>query len=144
VRELLRDIPYRRLIAIDVLFAVGTALGFTLLIVPGVIVFTYLLTSPALVEIQNLTIRGALQRSVELVRGNFWRVLAVAATVLIVSDAVTTVLEAPVHGLAMESLFNLAIEAALEPVQALATVLLALALIRLHGEEPARLRNLRS
>ena len=66
-------------------------------------------------------------------RGNFWRVLVFAFVVLVLTDAVTVALESPIHGLEGELLFNLAIEAALEPFQGLATVLLALALMDLHG-----------
>lgn len=127
-----RRIPYLRLIAIDLMLAIGTVVGLLVLVIPGVIFFTYLMISPALIELNKLTIRDAVRQSVGLVRGSFWRVLGFAVVVLTLTDIVTTVLEAPLHGVQGEILFNLAIHAVLEPFQGLTTVLLALALIDLR------------
>jgi hypothetical protein len=52
------------------------------------------------------------------------------------TEAIGTALESPLHGLHGEVVFNLLVEAALEPVQGLTTVLLALALMDLHGQSP--------
>ena len=131
-----RSIPYGRLVVIDVLLAIGIAVGFVLLIVPGALVLTYLAISPALIEINRLTIREAVAKSIELVRGNFWPVFALLASVIVATDSVGTALESPLHGVEGEVAFNLATEAALEPFQGLATVLLALALLDLRGEGP--------
>ena len=131
-----RTLPYGRLIAIDLILALGTAVGLVLLIVPGVLVFTYLLIAPAVMEIKGASIQDAIRRSIELVRGNFWRVLGVAVIAIAATDSIATVLEAPIHGLEAEIAFNLLIEAALEPFQALVTVLMALALMEIHGENP--------
>jgi hypothetical protein len=131
-----RSIPYGRLVVIDLLLAIGIAIGLVLLIVPGVLVLTYLAISPALVEINHLTIREAVRKSIELVRGNFWPVFALLASVIVATDSIGTALESPLHGLQGEVAFNLAIEAALEPFQGLTTVLLALALMDLRGEAP--------
>ncbi|MBA2546476.1 MAG: hypothetical protein H0V15_06290, partial [Solirubrobacterales bacterium] len=64
LREIMRKIPYGRLIAIDLILTLGTALGIVLLIVPGVLVFTYLLIAPALIEIEHVTIRESIRRSI--------------------------------------------------------------------------------
>ena len=134
--EYARRIPYLRLIGIDLLLVAAVAVGLALLVVPGVLAFTYLLIAPALVEINKLTIREAIRQSVELVRGNFWRVLGFALVVLAASDAFTAILEAPLHGVEGEIVFNLGVHAVLEPFQGLGTVLLALALMDLHGLQP--------
>jgi hypothetical protein len=130
------NIAYGRLIVLDLILAAGTALGLILLIVPGVLVYTYLLISPTLIEIEGVTIREAVERSIALVRGSFWRVLGIAAAVLIGTDTIGTALESPLHGFEGEAVFNLLIEAMLEPFQGLTTVLLALALMSLHGQTP--------
>jgi hypothetical protein len=134
LREVVREIPYLRLIAIDLLIAVGAAAAFALLVVPGLILYTYVAISPALVEVKRLSVRAALRRSIELVRGNFWGVLLFTAAVALVTDSLAAALESPLEGLHGDVLFNLAIEAAVEPFQGLATVLLALALLEMHGD----------
>ncbi len=135
LREIMRKIPYGRLIAIDLILAIGTALGIVLVIVPGVLVFTYLLIAPALIEIEHVTIRESIRRSITLVSASFWRVLGFAVLVFALTDAITTVLESPIHGLHGEALFNLAIEGVVEPIATVAVVVLALALIDLHEQE---------
>lgn len=135
--EYARKIPYARLIGIDILIVAAVAVGLLLLVVPGVLAFTYLLIAPALVEINKLTIREAIRQSIELIRGNFWRVLGFAFVVLAASDAFTAILEAPLHGVQGEFVFNLGVHALIEPFQGLATVLLALALMDLKGLKPA-------
>ena len=135
LREILRGIPFGRLIVIDVLLALGTAAGLVLLVVPGVLVFTYLLIAPSLIEIEHLTIRESVRRSITLVRGSFWRVLGFAILVFAVTDAIVHLLESPLHGVEGEALFNLGVEAVLEPIVTVFIVVLALALIDLHERE---------
>jgi hypothetical protein len=137
LREIMRNVPYGRLVAIDLILAIGTAFGLVLLIVPGVLIFTYLLIAPALVEIEHVTIRESIRRSIVLVSGSFWRVLAFALLVFVVTDGIVHLLESPVHGVEGEALFNLGIEAAIEPVVTVFTVVLALALIDLHRQRTA-------
>ena len=131
-----RAVPYRRLIALDLLLAITVAIGFSILLVPGLISYTYVAISPALVKLKGLSIPRALVRSIELVRGNFWRVLIFTGAIVLLTDSLATALESPLHGISGELLFNLAIEAALEPFQGLATVLLAISLLQLHGDRP--------
>ena len=133
-REVTRSIPYGRLIMIDLLLAVGVAIGLVLLVVPGLVIFTYLSISAALIEINHLSIREAVRKSIELVRGNFWRVLALLLLVILATDVAGTALESPLHGLTGDLLFNLAIHAALEPFQGLITALVALTLLEMRGE----------
>lgn len=137
VRRVAREIPVKRLIAIDLILAIGAGIGFALLVVPGVLFFTYFAISPALVEMRReLTVGDALALSIRLVRGNFWRVLALFVTVLVLTDTATTILESPLHGVEGEVVLNTAVHAALEPFQGLATVLLAAALLDLSGKSP--------
>ncbi|MBM3666710.1 MAG: hypothetical protein FJW90_04390 [Actinobacteria bacterium] len=131
--QVARSIRYGRLIAVDLILIFGTALGLVFLIVPGVIFYTYFLISPTLVELQEMSVREAMRQSRELVRGSFWRVLLFTLVVLAVTDLVTLVLESPIHGVQGELLFNLVIEALVEPFQGLTTVVLALGLLGLHG-----------
>lgn len=135
IRETLKRIPYGRLIAIDLILVIGTAFGLVLFVVPGVLVFTYLLIAPAVIEIEHVTVRESVRRSIELVRGRFWRVLAFAVVVFGATTTLTQLLESPVHGLHGEAIFNIAIEGLLEPIVTVAVVVLALGLIDLHRQE---------
>jgi len=139
--RLARELPIMRLIAADVLIAVGTALGLVLLIVPGVIFATYTLITTVVIELQDASIREGFERSVSLVRGSFRRVLAIGAVLIAGTEAVTALLVAPFHGFAAEAGVHLGVGALLEPFQGVATVLVALALMELRGG--GRLNRLR-
>ena len=134
-RAAIRSIQFGRLIALDIILAIGTVIGLVLLVIPGVLFFTYLAVSPALIELNGETVKQAMRQSVTLVRGNFWRVLIFTFLVLLITDSVAALLESPVHGLHGELLFNLLIEAVVEPFQGLTTVFLALALLDIRGED---------
>ena len=131
----IREIRLGRLIAIDLILVAGTILGLALLVVPGIVFYTYFAASAALVELDDLKIGPALRRSYEIVRGNFIRVLAFIGVVVLISDGATLALEAPLHGLEGEAVWNLVLEAVFEPVQGLTTVFLALALLDIRGED---------
>jgi hypothetical protein len=135
LRAALAEIKFGSLILLDVILALGTTLGLVLLIVPGVAFYAYTYISPALVELDRVGVREALRDSIKLIRGNFWRVLAFAAIVLLVSQILTTALESPVHGKPGELLYNLVVEAMIAPFVGLTTVFLALALLELNGRE---------
>jgi hypothetical protein len=131
----IREIRLGRLIAIDLILVAGTILGLALLVIPGIVFYTYFAASPALVELDDLKIGTAMRRSFDIVRGNFTRVLAFIGLVVLVSDGAMLILEAPLHGLTGEAVWNLVLEAVLEPVQGLTTVFLALALLDIRGED---------
>ena len=131
----IRSIRFGRLIALDLILAIGTVTGLVLLVIPGVLFYTYLAVSPALIELNDVTVKQAMRQSVKLVRGNFWRVLIFTFLVLAISDSAVALLESPVEGLHGELVFNVVIEAIVEPFQGLTTVFLALALLEIHGQE---------
>lgn len=137
VPALARELPLGRLVAADFVVAVGTGIGFLALVVPGVVFFTYFAITPALIELRRLRLGEALAASARLVRRHFWRVLAFALAVLALPDLAAGALESPIHGVPGEIVLDIPIEAALQPFQGLATVLLALALLELSGE-PSR------
>lgn len=135
-----RSIAYGRLIALDVILALGTVIGLVFLIVPGLVFYTYTAVSPALVELNGVTVRQALRQSFDLVRGNFWRVMIFTLAVLVGSELLVSLLESPLHGVEGELAMNLALEALIEPFVGLTTVFMALALLGLHGQDD-RLAN---
>lgn len=135
LRATARTIAYGRLIAIDLILAIGTSVGLVLLVIPGVLFYTYQAVSPALIEIQGSSIRDAMRDSFRLVRGSFWRVLGYSVFVLVASGGIASALHSPLDGVTGNLIWNLGVEALLEPFVGLTTVLLALALLELHGED---------
>lgn len=134
---LARSIPYRRLIAADLLLALGAAIGFLLLLVPGVVFLTYFLIAPAVIKLEGRGVRDGFRRSAELVRGNFWRVLTVVVVAVLGTELASEALVALMHTLPGEVVAELVVDALLEPFQGLVTVLVALALIELRGQSAA-------
>jgi hypothetical protein len=136
LRQLVRILPYRRLVGSDLLLTAGFAVGLLLLIVPGVLFMTFFFLSPVLIKIEGIGVRDSFRRSASLVRGNFWHVLAIAVIVLLGTEVAVEVAKLPLHHFIGNLEADLAIDAALEPFQGLVTVLVALALLELRGELP--------
>jgi hypothetical protein len=90
--QIARALPYLRLSAVDVIFALAVGIGLLLFVVPGVIAFGWFVLAAPVVEIEGRGIRDALRRSRQLVRGNFWRVFILLAPVLLVSDEIGNLL----------------------------------------------------
>ena len=90
VSESLRDLPYARLFAVDLLAAGVILVGLLALIVPGFLFLAWFaLVAPA-VEIERLTVIDAFRRSRELVRGRVWLVLGLLLPVLTIQDALSS------------------------------------------------------
>jgi hypothetical protein len=88
--ELLRHLPYQRLLAVDVLAALVIAVGFLALIIPGFLLLAWFaLVAPA-VEVERLGVIAAFRRSRELVRGHVWFVLGLLLPILIIEDALSS------------------------------------------------------
>ena len=87
--QVLRTLPYWRLLAADVLLSLGAVVGTLLLIIPGLIFYTYFaLVGPAVV-MEDRGVFDAFRRSTRLVRGKFWLTfLLVTLPILVEEDAV--------------------------------------------------------
>lgn len=134
LKAIARRLNYRRLIAIDLIYVAMVLVGFVAFIVPGVLFFVWFGLSGPIVEIEERTVRGALGRSWELVRSNFWVVFFVLVPVEVIGDALAEGIASLIHdwlghslfaGWLAESFSNIL----LSPVFAIAAVLLTLDLI---------------
>ncbi len=146
LRHIATELNYLRLIAIDVIYVVLVALGLTLLVVPGVLVFVYLGLAAPVVEMEGRTVRRALARSWRLVRGHFWLVFAVLVPIEIVSDGLTELATALAHTLLGDSLLaewmtDTAANIVLTPFYAVAAVLLTVDLISARDGAAPRLHS---
>jgi hypothetical protein len=134
LKAIARRLNYGRLIAIDLIYVALILVGMVALLVPGILFFVWFGLSGPVVEIEARTIRGALGRSWELVRSNFWVVFFVLVPVELVGDALAEWVASLVHewlghslfaGWLAESVSNIL----LSPIFAIAAVLLTLDLI---------------
>jgi hypothetical protein len=89
VMQVARTLPYGRLIAVDLLFAVLVVVGLVALVVPGLVFFIWFGLVAPVVEIEDRGVVAAFRRSRELVRGSFWRVVAVVVPLELLTEVVT-------------------------------------------------------
>jgi Uncharacterised protein family (UPF0259) len=135
--DLLRAMPLGRLIVLDLVITLLAAFGFVLLIVPGLIVLTYLAISPAVLKLEHLGVQEALVRSVRLVRGRARQVFATAIGAILFTELVVQLIVLPFSGVAVLTVVNLIAEGIFQPIEGLAIALVAIHLLELHGEAPA-------
>jgi Uncharacterised protein family (UPF0259) len=133
--DVAREVEYGRLVAIDLIYAVIVAIGFILLVVPGVVAFVFLALASSLIEIEGQGVRSAIRRSVRLVRGRFWTVLAILLPIELIGDGLTRLLtDLPHHLLSDEFiadwLADVLANLVTTPFYAVAAVLLTVELIR--------------
>jgi hypothetical protein len=135
-------LAWLRLIAVDLLLAVGAAIGVVLLVVPGLLFLAYFSITPAVVEIEDRGIRDAFRRSALLVRGSVWPVFVLVIGVTLVTEGLAQGLLALFHGFLPELASEVAVDALLESIQGLVIALVAISLIELRGERvPAPLER---
>jgi hypothetical protein len=138
LREIAGMVKYGPLIAIDLLYGFGFAIGTILFIIPGALVFVWFGLTAPVVEIEHRGIRAAFRRSVELVRHKFWIVALVLIPIEIAGDALTRLATEATHGIVgsefiCEWLADVLSNVAFTPFYAVAAVLLTVDLIREKG-----------
>lgn len=151
LRQIAAMIDYRVLIAVDLIFVVLVALGLVAFVVPGLLAFIYLGLAAPVAEIEHRGIRASLVRSIQLVRGHFWLVLAIFVPIEVLSGVAGNAATHTAHAVLGDSLVaawvtDTATNILLTPFYAVAAVLLAVDLIaekdggepRLHSHPPRR------
>jgi hypothetical protein len=98
VSDILRTLPYRPLVAADLLLSVIVAAGLLLFVLPGVILFTLFALVGPLITIEGQTPLGAFRRSVTLIRPVFGiAFVAVTLPVVLEHAFVHTIEHAVLH-----------------------------------------------
>jgi len=136
IRALLASVPLGRLVLLDLVLTLGSALGFLLLVIPGLIWLAYFSLAPAIVKFEHRGVWASLRRSRELVTGNFWRVLWMVVGTIAVTELAVEAVTVPVHTDALTALVDLAADGLLQPIEGLVIVVVALALLEMRGELP--------
>jgi hypothetical protein len=129
--------PLKNLIVLDLVITVLTAIGFVLLIIPGLIVLTYIGISPAVLKIEHLGVQQALSRSIQLVRGRALQVFVIAIGTILITETAVQLVALPFNGFGVLTVVNLLAEGVFQPIEGLAIALVAIHLLELHGEAPA-------
>ncbi len=146
VREIARTVQYRRLIAVDLIYAAAVAVGLIVLFVPGFLIYVFFGLAAPVIEIERHGIRDGFRRSYDLVRGHFWLVAAVLIPIEVVGDGITDLATRLTHtllggSLLAEWLADTTSNIVLTPFYAVAAVLLTLDLIADRDGSAPRLRH---
>ena len=83
IREVLVTLPWRRLVAADLLVVLLVVAGLIALVIPGLVIANLLVLTGPVIEIEDRPVRRALRRSARLVRPYFWRVALLAMVPII-------------------------------------------------------------
>lgn len=134
LKWLASHISYGRLIAVDLLYLFAVTIGLLLLLVPGALAFYLLALAGPVVEIEERGIKGAFARSIRLVRTDFWLVFWVLAAAQLGGFIAGSGVEHLVGSLlgeetVAEAIAKGAAEVIVEPLWAIAAVLLTMRLI---------------
>lgn len=147
LREILIRLPFLRLLVADILITTGTAVGLAVFVVPGVLFFVWFSLTAPVIKVEDLPVVAAMRRSRRLIRGSFWTVLVLLGGLYIASNTLTSTAQDLAAGAIGHRFFAhwvaaLAIGVLVEPIVAVATVVVALELIQLHAAADRRRRPL--
>jgi len=76
--QVLRTLPWRRLVIADLLVTVLVVMGLIALVIPGLVIMTFLAVVGPVIEIEDRHVGAALRRSARLVWPYFWWVALLA------------------------------------------------------------------
>ncbi|HSK50428.1 MAG TPA: hypothetical protein VK889_08030, partial [Solirubrobacterales bacterium] len=126
------------LIGAGILAGIGIAIGFVLLIVPGLILMTIWAVIAPVIVVERSGVLDAFGRSRELVRDNGWQVFGVIVVVFLIAIVAGLVLGAIGAGISdsvgMRIVVNLLVSTLTAPLTALAAATIYFALLGIKGE----------
>jgi hypothetical protein len=93
LREIVRTLPYLKLIAADILLAIIVGLGLLALIVPGFLFLAWFALIAPAIELEERGVRDAFRRSRALVRGNTMRVLVLIVPLVVLDDVLSNLVQ---------------------------------------------------
>jgi hypothetical protein len=99
LREIVSEIRWLTLIAIDILFVLGMVAGILLLIVPGLIFFARYALAATAAEAEGLGVRAGFRRSAELGRGSRWLVFGLLFVIGTAGDVTSGAAQQLLEGL---------------------------------------------
>src|SRR3984885_11370364 len=140
VRDLIRSVEpvFWPLAAVSILVGLGIAVGFVLLIIPGLILMVIWPVVAPVTVLERPGVFAAFGRSRELVRGNGWNVFGVIMLVFLAVAVISlgAGLAASSLGSVGRAVVQWAVNAALAPATALSASVLYFALLRPGAADP--------
>lgn len=138
VTEVLRTLPWGRLIRGDLLVVVIVTIGLIALVIPGLVAILYLAVVGPVIEIENCPAVAALRRSAHLVRQRVWPVAALATLPTIAASQIPAAFPHPASTGEVLAFLGIRIgEALVEAALGLVTVELCYRLIQLDAASRA-------
>ncbi len=141
VGQLLRSVEpvFWPLVAVSILFGIGVAIGFVLIIVPGLILLVLWSVVAPVTVLERPGVFAAFRRSREIVRGNGWNVFGVIVMVFVIVFLVSIAVGLAASGLGSvgHALVQWAVDSAIAPATALSASVLYFALVGTHTEPAA-------
>lgn len=124
------------LLAVSILFGIGVAVGFVLLIIPGLYLLTIWSVVAPVTVLEQPGVFDAFRRSCHLVRGNGWAVFGVIVIVFVAVAVVSLVVGIAASGLGSvgRALVQWAVNSLLAPVSALSASVIYFELRGQHAE----------
>jgi hypothetical protein len=95
VLQIVRHLPWWRLIRADLVVVVIVVTGIVALIIPGVVAFTLLAVIGPVIEIERSKVYAALRRSVHLTRQRFWTVALLATLPVVLASMIESFIPHP-------------------------------------------------
>jgi len=134
VLQVLRTLPYLRLIVADFVLTTVTGAAAVFLVVPGVVVFTLFGLVGPLINMEGLGVVSGFSRSFQLVRRRFTMTLGMVTLPLIVEHEVVDLVGEATHDTSVLTIFlaSAAVGAAVSSVVGLLTVFMAERLSRAY------------
>jgi hypothetical protein len=95
VREVVRTLPWGRLVGADLLVALLVVIGLLALVIPGLVAINLFAVVGPVIEIENKPVIAALRRSAQLVRPHFWTVALLVTLPVAVASEIDTLAPHP-------------------------------------------------
>ena len=95
VRQVLRTLPWARLVGADLLVTLIVVAGLIALVIPGLIAINLFAVVGPVIEIENRPVIAALRRSAHLVRHHFWTVALLVTLPVAVAAEIDTLAPHP-------------------------------------------------
>lgn len=128
VGQLLRSVEpvFWPLLGVSILFGIGVAIGFVLLIIPGLILLVIWSVVAPVTVLERPGVFAAFGRSREIVRGNGWNVFGVIVIVFVIVALISIAVGLVASGLGSfgRSLVQWAVNSAIAPIAALSASVL--------------------
>jgi len=138
--EVVRNLPWHRLIVADLILTTLLAIGLSLFVIPGLVVATWFAVTLPIINLEDRRVLDAFGRSVQLVRGRAWSVAVIAIGSFAVPQAIVAVLTLLAHtgNATVDVLIHAGVATLVLPLAALPLVVATFELVALDERRRAQ------